>query len=153
MSGRGSAGKRKSEGEVCITHFPLCGGRGRFVALPLRSETDASTNDDDEEETEEEGEEEGLEADGKEREDFGRGRVHGAPYLAYVVRGVKGRSKVMALVHTYTPRRMRGCGWAERLCAAAFDWAATRGMLVDPECSYVSNTFLSRRPAYKAACV
>jgi|AntAceMinimDraft_12_1070368.scaffolds.fasta_scaffold180326_1 hypothetical protein len=74
MSGRGSAGKRKSEGEVCITHFPLCGGRGRFVALPLRSETDASTNDDDEEETEEEGEEEGLEADGKEREDFGRGR-------------------------------------------------------------------------------
>ena len=59
----------------------------------------------------------------------------------------------MSLVHTYTPRRLRGRGLAERLCVEAFRWAAANQLRVDPECTYVSDTFLSRRPEFRAHVV
>ena len=54
----------------------------------------------------------------------------------------------MSLFHTYCPPALRGRGVAELLCAEAFAWAGHNGLRVDPKCSYVSDTFLSRRPEY-----
>ncbi|XP_062185214.1 acetyltransferase At1g77540-like [Phragmites australis] len=55
---------------------------------------------------------------------------------------------VMDVVHTYVPRSKRGRGLAARLCDAAFAHARGRGMRVVPTCSYVSDTYLPRYPAW-----
>uniref|UniRef100_J3LXZ3 N-acetyltransferase domain-containing protein n=1 Tax=Oryza brachyantha TaxID=4533 RepID=J3LXZ3_ORYBR len=55
---------------------------------------------------------------------------------------------VMDLVHTYVPGSKRGRGLAARLCDAAFAHARRRGMLVLPTCSYISETYLPRNPAW-----
>ncbi|KAL6885889.1 hypothetical protein ACP4OV_010150 [Aristida adscensionis] len=55
---------------------------------------------------------------------------------------------VMDVVHTYVPRSKRGRGLAARLCDAAFAHARDHRMRVVPTCSYVSETYLPRNPAW-----
>ncbi|KAL6650606.1 hypothetical protein ACP70R_009531 [Stipagrostis hirtigluma subsp. patula] len=55
---------------------------------------------------------------------------------------------VMDVVHTYVPRSKRGRGLAARLCDAAFAHARGRGMRLVPTCTYVSDTYLPRNPAW-----
>ncbi|KAM0873341.1 hypothetical protein ACQ4PT_038138 [Festuca glaucescens] len=55
---------------------------------------------------------------------------------------------VMDMVHTYVPGSKRGLGLAARLCDAAFAHARSHGMRVIPTCSYISDTYLPRNPAW-----
>ncbi|KAM3386992.1 hypothetical protein ACQJBY_010098 [Aegilops geniculata] len=54
----------------------------------------------------------------------------------------------MDMVHTYVPGSKRGQGLAARLCDAAFAHARRHGMRVIPTCSYISDTYLPRNPAW-----
>ncbi|KAG6529277.1 acetyltransferase At1g77540-like [Zingiber officinale] len=56
----------------------------------------------------------------------------------------------MDMVHTYVPRSKRGLGLAARLCDAAFAHAQRHSMLVVPTCSYISETYLPRNPAWNS---
>ena len=54
------------------------------------------------------------------------------------------------LYHTYVPEVFRGRGIAERLCKAAFEYAKANRLTVLPSCSYVSDAYLKRHPAYES---
>ncbi|CAL9094661.1 unnamed protein product [Musa acuminata var. zebrina] len=62
----------------------------------------------------------------------------------------KGAAVVMDMVHTYVPRSKRGMGLAALLCDAAFAHAQCHSMLVIPTCSYISDTYLPRNPAWNS---
>ena len=54
------------------------------------------------------------------------------------------------LYHTYVPEVFRGRGVAERLCAAAFEYAKVNKLTVVPSCSYISGAYLRRHPEYQS---
>ncbi|XP_024390259.1 uncharacterized protein [Physcomitrium patens] len=56
--------------------------------------------------------------------------------------------EVMDLVHTYVPVSKRGLGLAGELCKAAFAHARKHKLLVQPTCSYISDTFIPRHPEW-----
>ncbi|OAY67757.1 Acetyltransferase [Ananas comosus] len=58
------------------------------------------------------------------------------------------KKTAMEMVHTFVPRRKRGLGLAAHLAAAAFAHAQRRSLLVIPTCSYISDTYLPRNPAW-----
>ncbi|CAA6663812.1 unnamed protein product [Spirodela intermedia] len=80
----------------------------------------------------------------------------GEAFLQYRLREVAGGGGkgaavvVMDMVHTFVPRSKRGQGTAAQLCAAAFNHARERSLPVLPTCSYISDTFLPRNPAWNA---
>ena len=53
---------------------------------------------------------------------------------------------LVEIPHTFTPPCLRGTGLAGRLCELLFEQAQASNLRVRPTCSYVSGTFLSRRP-------
>jgi len=53
------------------------------------------------------------------------------------------------LYHTYVPEVFRGCGIAEKLCKAGFEYAKTNQLTVIPSCSYISGAYLKRHPEYE----
>lgn len=73
---------------------------------------------------------------------------HGEPndetYVAYELVQEK-----LVMFHTWTPDALRGKGLAALVVLEAFVWAETHGKRIVPECSYVSNTFLEKRPDLK----
>ncbi|KAH7671180.1 Acyl-CoA N-acyltransferase protein [Dioscorea alata] len=74
-------------------------------------------------------------------------------FLQYHLREVSmdnSTKTVMDMVHTFVPRSKRGMGLAAILCSAAFDHAKRHSMVVIPTCSYISDTFLPRCPAWKS---
>ncbi|XP_039117153.1 acetyltransferase At1g77540-like [Dioscorea cayenensis subsp. rotundata] len=74
-------------------------------------------------------------------------------FLQYHLRDVSvdnSTKTVMDMVHTFVPRSKRGMGLAAILCSAAFDHAQRHSMVVIPTCSYISDTFLPRFPAWKS---
>ncbi|KAJ0973260.1 hypothetical protein J5N97_021219 [Dioscorea zingiberensis] len=74
-------------------------------------------------------------------------------FLQYHLRDVtveNSRKTVMDMVHTFVPRSKRGMGLASLLCSAAFDHAQRHSLIVIPTCSYISDTFLPRHPAWKS---
>jgi predicted GNAT family acetyltransferase len=76
----------------------------------------------------------------------------GKAYLSYSVIQSKtsGEKKpeVLDLQHTFVPGSFRGQGMAGKLCVAAFEHAKEKGYLVQPTCSYISDTFLPRNPQW-----
>ena len=54
------------------------------------------------------------------------------------------------LYHTYVPEVFRGRGVAEKLCAAAFEYARANKLAVIPSCSYISGAYLRRHPEYQS---
>ncbi|XP_003579764.1 acetyltransferase At1g77540 [Brachypodium distachyon] len=62
--------------------------------------------------------------------------------------GATPASAAMVMVHTYVPGSKRGRGLASRLCDAAFAHARRHGLRVIPTCSYISDTYLPRNPAW-----
>jgi predicted GNAT family acetyltransferase len=54
------------------------------------------------------------------------------------------------LYHTYVPEVFRGRGVAEKLCAAAFEYAKANRLTVVPSCSYISGAYLRRHPEYQS---
>eukprot|EP00695_Tsukubamonas_globosa_P003496 TRINITY_DN662_c0_g1_i1.p1 TRINITY_DN662_c0_g1~~TRINITY_DN662_c0_g1_i1.p1 ORF type:complete len:132 (-),score=24.54 TRINITY_DN662_c0_g1_i1:46-441(-) len=56
------------------------------------------------------------------------------------------KANTIDLYHTFVPGSFRGLGIAERLCDAAFDYAKEKDLKVIPTCSYVSETYLKRKP-------
>ncbi|QGF24896.1 GNAT family N-acetyltransferase [Raineyella fluvialis] len=62
--------------------------------------------------------------------------------LQYTVSGKK-----MVIEHTETVRDFRGQGIARRLTRLAFDDARTRGMVVDPKCTFAKR-FVDLHPEY-----
>lgn len=77
----------------------------------------------------------------------------GKAYLSYEVKpsrssGAEKKAEVLDLQHTFVPSSFRGQGVAARLCVAAFEYAKDKGLLVQPTCSYVSDTFLPRHPEW-----
>lgn len=163
--GGASEEDKKTEKGFEVTHFSHGDGRGGFrAAALLASETDLPAAADD-----------GSDAAAAEDEDDAE--FHRSAYVAYVITDTRDKHQphslrppvlvketgkplvptpadrrsgkgTMALVHTYTPTSLRGRGVAERLCVEAFTWAASNQLRVNPECSYVSDTFLFRRPEF-----
>ncbi|CAM6127666.1 unnamed protein product [Calypogeia fissa] len=78
----------------------------------------------------------------------------GKAYLSYTVRAPRSKNSaektpdVLDLQHTFVPGSFRGQGVAARLCVAAFEHAKEKGFLVQPTCSYISDTFLPRHPEW-----
>ncbi|KAL8263740.1 hypothetical protein R6Q59_021870 [Mikania micrantha] len=68
-------------------------------------------------------------------------------YLQYELRN---GGKVMDIIHTFVPSIKRGLGLASHLSVAAFNHAQSNSLLVIPTCSYISDTFLPRNPAWKS---
>ena len=56
--------------------------------------------------------------------------------------------KILDAHHTFVPSSGRGQGLAEKLTIACFEFAKNKQLLVQPSCSYISNTFLKRYPKY-----
>ena len=56
----------------------------------------------------------------------------------------------MIMTHTYVPPALRGRRLAERVVEEGFLWARANRLVVDPECEYVADTFLTRRPEFAA---
>lgn len=65
-------------------------------------------------------------------------------HLAYHRRG-----RLLEIHTTFVPDEARGAGLAEVLCEEAFRYAEAHGHRVRPTCSYVRETFLARRPAWR----
>ncbi|XP_076918374.1 acetyltransferase At1g77540-like [Bidens hawaiensis] len=59
-------------------------------------------------------------------------------------------NKVMDITHTFVPSSKRGLGLASHLAVAAFNHAQANALFVIPTCSYISDTFLARNPAWKS---
>ncbi|XP_078440924.1 acetyltransferase At1g77540-like [Wolffia australiana] len=76
----------------------------------------------------------------------------GKAFLQYRLRPINGGGAgvAMDMVHTFVPSSKRGRGTAALLCNAAFQHAKDRSIPVIPTCSYISETFLERNPAWKA---
>lgn len=75
----------------------------------------------------------------------------GKAYLSYTVRPTKSsgaKQDVLDLQHTFVPSSFRGQGVAARLCVAAFEHAKEKRFLVQPTCTYISDTFLPRNPEW-----
>lgn len=76
----------------------------------------------------------------------------GTAYVSYTLRSSESSGKtaqdVLDLEHTFVPDSFRGQGVAKRLCVAAFQHAKEKGLLVQPTCSYISDTFLPRNPEW-----
>ncbi|KAK1430523.1 hypothetical protein QVD17_13331 [Tagetes erecta] len=58
--------------------------------------------------------------------------------------------KVMDIIHTFVPSSKRGLGLASHLSVAAFNHAQSNSLSVIPTCSYISDTFLPKNPAWKS---
>ncbi|XP_071690433.1 acetyltransferase At1g77540 [Rutidosis leptorrhynchoides] len=58
--------------------------------------------------------------------------------------------KVMDIIHTFVPSSKRGLGLASHLSVAAFNYAQSNSLSVIPTCSYISETFLPKNPAWKS---
>ena len=56
----------------------------------------------------------------------------------------------MIMTHTYVPPALRGRRLAERVVEEGFLWARANRLVVDPQCEYVADTFLARRPEFAA---
>ncbi len=56
--------------------------------------------------------------------------------------------KILDIVHTYTPERLRGKGLAAVLAERCFSYAEEQGLKVRPSCTYISGTFLAKFPKY-----
>ncbi len=56
--------------------------------------------------------------------------------------------EVMTIHHTYVPEALRGMGLAAALAKAAFDYARSEGLRVDPACSYIAR-YAERHPEAK----
>lgn len=59
-------------------------------------------------------------------------------------------SDVLAIKSTFVPAEQRGQGYADELVEEAFKYAESNGLLVDPVCPYVSETWLERHPDWHA---
>ena len=164
------AGKKKATPEEKMTelsHFSHGDGSGGFRTSALLSDDEIVKNVHDEEKSDDDGEDHGnayiayviTDMRGKpSRCSLRPPAVQSQPPRGTTVMPTptsrrKTTKGTMSLVHTYTPRRLRGRGLAERLCVEAFMWAAANQLRVDPECTYVSDTFLSRRPEFRAQVV
>ena len=58
-----------------------------------------------------------------------------------------GKSTI-SIYHTFTPKEDRGQGTAERLAAAAFEYAKENGMKIRPDCPYIPR-FLSKHKEWQ----
>ena len=56
------------------------------------------------------------------------------------------QGRALDCYHTEVPPAFRGQGIAERLCDAAFDYAAAQGLSIMPSCPYISGAYLARHP-------
>ena len=74
----------------------------------------------------------------------------GKSYLEYSVHTspTPGSAIVVDIEHTYTPRHLRGRGYAGLLVKEAFRLADDMGAKVRPTCTYVSETFMPRNPEF-----
>lgn len=161
-----------------VTHFSHGDGRGGFrAAALLGAETDLQAAADDGNDAAAAEDEDDADLHDDDLHDDEDGELHRSAYVAYVITDDKDKPQpyslrppvvaketgkrlvptpadrgsakgTMALVHTYTPASLRGRGFAERLCVEAFTWAASNQLRVNPECSYISETFLCRRPEF-----
>lgn len=59
------------------------------------------------------------------------------------------QGQMMDMYHTYVPESARGQGLAEKLAAAAFEYAQSQNLKVVPSCPYISRAFLARHPEWK----
>ena len=64
------------------------------------------------------------------------------PYLTYLVDKSSG---TIDLNHTFVPKEMRGRGIAKALCDRAFMYAEKHSFKVIPSCSYVKDTYMTRK--------
>ncbi|XP_076945129.1 acetyltransferase At1g77540-like [Bidens hawaiensis] len=72
-------------------------------------------------------------------------------YLEYeLINSNNNNNKVMDITHTFVPSSKRGLGLASHLAVAAFNHAQANALFVIPTCSYISDTFLARNPAWKS---
>jgi predicted GNAT family acetyltransferase len=55
---------------------------------------------------------------------------------------------ILDIHHTFVPESMRGRGIADRLAAAAFEYAEKNGLKIIPTCSYIKDTFLKKHPEW-----
>lgn len=56
---------------------------------------------------------------------------------------------VMTMTHTGVPPALEGRGIAGEMVAAAFEFARTNGLKVDPQCAYVRR-YMQRHPETKS---
>jgi len=56
--------------------------------------------------------------------------------------------RVLSIVHTEIPARLRGDGLGDALARAALEYARTRGMMVKPDCVFVAE-YVNRHPEYR----
>jgi hypothetical protein len=63
-------------------------------------------------------------------------------YLEYSLSG-----RVLELIHTEVPRKLRGIGLASSLAKVALDWARKENYRVDIICPYVG-AYVKRHPEY-----
>ena len=59
---------------------------------------------------------------------------------------VPGQPRVMRLLHTFVPRKVRGLGQASLMTQAVLTEVAAMGVLVEPVCPYTQN-FMKRHAA------
>ncbi|KAF5816274.1 putative acyl-CoA N-acyltransferase [Helianthus annuus] len=69
---------------------------------------------------------------------------------AYIEYELRNGGKVMDITHTFVPSSKRGLGLASHLSVAAFNHAQSNKLSVIPTCSYISDTFVPRNPAWKS---
>ncbi|KAJ4756667.1 Acyl-CoA N-acyltransferases (NAT) superfamily protein [Rhynchospora pubera] len=71
-------------------------------------------------------------------------------YLQYHLLQIADGKTTMDMVHTFVPRSKRGMGLAAKLCDAAFDHARSRDLAVIATCSYISDTYIPKNPAWNS---
>ncbi|KAF3337698.1 acetyltransferase [Carex littledalei] len=71
-------------------------------------------------------------------------------FLQYHLVQIGEGKTAMDMAHTFVPRSKRGMGLAAKLCDAAFVHARSLSLPVIPTCSYISDTYLPKNPAWSS---